>query len=388
LRGEHVPDELIFELTDQAIASDDQTALSASRALFSGIAEPLADRFEPALCDAYAAVFSRVIARASGVVPRLRTRRTGAQARASEVVVLSRVTLGADVAVTSIILDAAKKRFPDAEIFFAGPYKNWELFAADDRLRHLPVNYSRAATLQERLSGGIELRALLERRNALVVDPDSRLTQLGLLPICPEERYFHFESRSYGGDGTESLRQLTRRWVDEVFGISDARAYIAPQAVPCEPEGITVSLGVGDNPAKRVPDPFEERLLETLAATGLPILMDKGAGGEEAERVERALAKLGSARTREGAFAPFAAEIARSRLYVGYDSAGQHVAAACAIPLVCVFRGYVSERTFWRWRPDSAGPAKVVRAEGLDCETVLEETMAAVRELQPAGSGF
>ena len=34
----------------------------------------------------------------------------------------------------------------------------------------------------------------------------------------------------------------------------------------------------------------------------------------------------------EGSFAGFAAIIAASRLYVGYDSAGQHVAAACGVP--------------------------------------------------------
>ena len=44
---------------------------------------------------------------------------------------LSRVTLGADVAITSVILDAAKQRFPNANIYFVGPQKSWELFAAD-----------------------------------------------------------------------------------------------------------------------------------------------------------------------------------------------------------------------------------------------------------------
>ena len=60
------------------------------------------------------------------------------------VFVLSRVTLGADVAVTSVVLDAAKQRFPNAAIWFAGPQKSWELFAADPRLRHLPIAYGRS----------------------------------------------------------------------------------------------------------------------------------------------------------------------------------------------------------------------------------------------------
>ena len=45
--------------------------------------------------------------------------------------VLSRVTLGADVAVTSVLLAAAKQAWANAEIVFVGPRKNFELFAAD-----------------------------------------------------------------------------------------------------------------------------------------------------------------------------------------------------------------------------------------------------------------
>jgi len=53
----------------------------------------------------------------------------------------------------------------------------------------------------------------------------------------------------------------------------------------------------------------------------------------------------------EGDYAPFASMISRSQLYIGYDSAGQHVAAACGVPLISVFAGYVSDRMFQRWYP-------------------------------------
>ena len=112
------------------------------------------------------------------------------------VFVLSRVTLGADVAVTSVLLDAAKRRFPRARIVFVGPLKNFELFAGDARLEHAPVEYQRGS-LRDRLAVWSELRALCDAADALVLDPDSRLTQLGLLPICPDERYHLFESRAY-----------------------------------------------------------------------------------------------------------------------------------------------------------------------------------------------
>src|SRR4029077_4088328 len=112
----------------------------------------------------------------------------------------------------------------------------------------------------------------------------------------------------------------------------------------------TVSLGVGENPAKRIDDDFERRLLRMLAATGANILVDKGGSAEERERVERALPP--GVRTHDGAFAPFAAEIARSKLFVGYDSAAGHVASACGIPLISIASGFANDRGAARWRPN------------------------------------
>jgi len=401
LRGGPVSTGLVDALAEMAASADEAVALAATRALFSGLVEPLADRFEPRLCEAYVQVFSRVMERANpeweaaalaaryGRVRRFR-HFDAAVERPERVYVLSRVTLGADVAITSVMLDAAKRRFPAAEIYFVGDRKGWELFAADARIAHLPVAYGRRATLRERLETGRALRAALAVPRAIVIDPDSRLSQLGLLPLCDEERYYFFESRAYGGEGDESLSRLAMRWVAEVFGVADAVPYVAPLAEGDPGEaGIAVSLGVGENLAKRLPDPFEERLLAGLARKGLPLVVDRGAGGEEARRVDRALGVLGPLgrriRTWDGSFAGFAWRIARSRLFVGYDSAGQHVAAACGVPLVSIFAGYVSQRTFLRWQPSRRERAWVVAAEGMDHETVLGRVLAGVERCLGGG---
>ncbi len=130
-----------------------------------------------------------------------------------------------------------------------------------------------------------------------MIDPDSRLTQLGLLPVCPEENYYFFESRSFGGDGDDALPALARRWAAATFGVEDSAPYIAPAPGPefSERPLVTVSLGVGENPAKRIADPFEAGLLTHLAQRAALLVIDKGAGGEEAERVERAVAQAGIA---------------------------------------------------------------------------------------------
>lgn len=338
------------------------------RALLSIVVERLADLFEPALCRTYKKLFRQVIERACPeLTERLRVNASAhaAPASANRVYVLSRITLGADVAVTSVLLDAVKQRYRDAEIIFVGPRKSYELFEADPRIRHVSAPYARNGTLIDRLRASASLRF----DDGIVIDPDSRLTQLGLISVCDESRYFFFNSRAYGGDGQESLPTLASRWARGVLGVENARAFVAPLPSKEAPVDITVSLGVGENPAKRIDGDFERDLLHALSETGGSILVDKGGSAEEHQRVERAI--LPEMHTHDGAFAPFAGQIARSKLYVGYDSAGQHVASACGVPLISIFRGFASERMFVRWRPDG----NVIRG---DPENALEQVRAAI----------
>jgi hypothetical protein len=375
---------------------DDLLAQGGDRELFRIVVERLADLFEPGLCSVYADLFSQVIARRTGLhathllarYERVRLMRVLDRdpAAIQNVFVLSRVTLGADVAVTSVVLDAAKQRFSNAVIWFVGPAKNWELFDADSRLRHLPIAYGRSGTVDDRLAVWPQLREAVCLPRSIVIDPDSRLTQLGLLPICGEEDYYFFHSRSFGANTQHPLPALTRRWATKTFGIPEARPYIRTGIEAAE-FAATVSFGVGENPAKRVPDPFEEELLQRLPR---PILIDKGAGGEEAERVERAVSKAGGEGIVmwDGSFAGFAAHIQRSHLYVGYDSAGGHVAAACGIPMVSIFAGAVSERMFQRWRPSGEGKIRVIRPEGMSLGELLATFESLLFDLQGERQAF
>ena len=280
------------------------------------------------------------------------------------------MTLGADVAVTSIVLDAAKKRFPNAKIHFVGARKNWELFAEDPRILHHAFAYPRHGSIPERLSTWPDLRL----PNSIVIDPDSRLSQLGLLPVCGDDSYYFFESRSYGGSGNATLVELTKRWVRETFEVDDARAWVAPTPGPITAD-IAVSFGVGDNAEKRVDDPFEKELLHALTREGSSVLIDEGAGGEETERVRKLCAGLPGVQSWNGAYAPFAYAISRAKLYVGYDSAGQHVAAAAGVPLLSIFAGYPAERMFERWRPDGPGRIDIVKVTDRDPQLVVKAAL-------------
>ncbi|MBK9168468.1 MAG: hypothetical protein IPM24_13500 [Bryobacterales bacterium] len=368
---------------------DSLLAAGGTKELLSIVVEGLSDRFEPRLCDLYAELFGEALARAIPGLDAHELRRRYERIRAprvctaedpARVVVLSRVTLGADAAVTSVLLDAAKRRFPRARIELAGSRKAWELFGADPRIDHLPVAYPRGGTLAERLSGWPALRNALD--GALVVDPDSRLTQLGLLPVCSDEHYFFFESRASGGDRDAPLGLLAAEWARAVFGV-DGKPFIAPVETPHRTGDAAVSFGVGENPAKRVADPFEAGLLGGVAARGLSLVVDRGAGGEEGERVDRAVAACGGARIQvwDGSFAAFARSIQASRVYVGYDSAGQHAAAAAGVPSVTVFAGYPCERMFQRWRPWSRVPHAVIQVKDEQPETLVAQALEAVDRL-------
>ena len=187
LRGEPWPHEWLAEL----IGAD-------SPALFSVVAEGLSDRFEPRLVEAYTQIFAEAIAavrpehRPADLVERYRRVRRPRRFEGDPrtVFVLSRVTLGAEVAITSVILDAVKRRCPAARIVLVSPRKYWELFAADPRIEHLPVRYDGG------LRGRIAVWLPLAEPHSIVIDPDSRITQLGLLPVCAEENYYLFESRA------------------------------------------------------------------------------------------------------------------------------------------------------------------------------------------------
>lgn len=370
----------------RAALGEGESAVAASRALFRDWVEPLADSFTSSGVREYVAGFADVIARAlpgssaEDIAERYETIRAprrfaGHAGAVKDVVVLSRVTLGADVAVTSVVLDAARQVFPRATLHLAGNAKNAEMFAQEARLHHLPVPYARTGALRDRLNASASLAAVIPP-GAVVLDPDSRLSQLGLVPVCDDDRYFFFESRSAGEDTDATVGELAARWCEACLGVQ-GRAWIAPSAgVGGEPR-ICVSLGTGENPDKALGGEFEAEMVRRLAAHGDRLLIDKGMGGEEGGRVERAIAASGAApgqiETWLGPFAPFAFEIARASLYVGYDSAGQHVAAAAGTPLRCVFAGAPSDRFFARWKPWGRNGSLVARVDRTgDWGTVLQ----------------
>jgi hypothetical protein len=336
----------IAHLAEMAGSQDPDTAKQATTAIFASLVEPLADSFEPSSVAAYNRVFSQLIQhcresdegrafdhelRALNLLTehdlfrraeslRNITQVAGRGREMKRIILLSRVTLGADVAITSVIFERMKRLFPNAEIVLVGGRKATELFGGDPRISFKEVGYQRAGRLTERLSAWLEVldavRSLtkgLERAEYLIVDPDSRLTQLGLLPIAADEdesAYLFFPSREYGASTSRSLAQLTSLWLNRIFGEDETTLpRVALNGTDVETAGtlvrgqrakrrpiVSINFGVGENPAKSLGQEFENALVSSLLDDGAAVILDRGAGEDEARRADAVIRHIRACR--------------------------------------------------------------------------------------------
>jgi ADP-heptose:LPS heptosyltransferase len=465
----------IDRLVDLASSQNPKTAKAATDALFASLVERLADSFEPPAVLLYNRLFAQIIQRVrqtpqgqpldaalasfalhteGDLITRAEQLRyvrkypdtEVAKRRVQLIAVLSRVTLGADVAITSIILERLKREFPNARLVLIGNAKAAELFGGDARLTFGEISYKRAGTLTARLLAWLDVLGSvqglfegLEADEYLIVDPDSRLTQLGLLPLSRQPRfctdqatkaeirheYLFFPSREFGHPASHSLGQLTAIWLKAVFGGDDAgyselhlkradlergTALVKQFRGQSRRPVIAINYGVGENRAKRISDEFERGLVAGLLQNGAKLIFDQGAGVDELRRNDqvvaeaRRLSRDGQAvRVTEfdemtldtladvspgdadilvwrGRIGLFAALIAASDLYIGYDSAGQHLAAALSVPCVNVFAGFTSPRMAERWRPTGRAETRIIVVDTLNRPADSKEVLSAALE--------
>lgn len=479
--------DVINQLTSLALSTEPDVAELATRAIFASLVERLADSFEPDAARLYNRIFAQIIqlcrsdpraaaldreltgfgllseehmiARAEGLRRQSRLLAPAFEYSLKRVIVLSRVTLGADVAITSVILERMKLLYPSAEIVLVGGKKTSELFGGDRRLQFKHIDYRRGGTLIERLLAWIDLLGSVRELTLglgdcefLVIDPDSRLTQLGLLPVTKTgdrregtgdrgqrtgfrvssselnsgklPNYLFFPSREYGSTTTNALAQLASDWLDEVFGVSEttlprvslkredievARQLAAQLSGDRSRRLVAINFGVGENPLKRVGAEFEISLINHLAQDGVSIILDKGASVEETALVDKIVAEATSIgldrRVRSievteatltehldathldadilvwnGRIGILAALIGESDRYIGYDSAGQHIAAALGVPCIDVFAGSSSPRMLDRWKPTGAAEIQLVPVDTLagsaNARDVLQRVLA------------
>ena len=324
----------------------------------------------------------------------------GQLARVHKVIILSRVTAGADIAITNVIIHRLRARFPAAELVLIGPAHLPEIFASVPNCRHRPFLYRNDGTLFDKMTSWPQLLTISQEEQAgqeadevLLFDPDTRLTQLGLLPLAPDRVTCYFPSRNSEpqGQAGRNLSSLTNQWLNLLL---DEQVIWHPNLVfQRHGEGfhrfcqglrqqgcrqvIAINFGVGNDPRKRVHGSFEEDLIQDLLTIPETIvILDTGRSLQKGQWMANHLARVrqqgwpAACLTEteitstappfghgliifQGSLGALGKMIDAADCFIGYDSCGQHLAAATSTPSVIVFAGAPSTRFIERWSPDT-----------------------------------
>ncbi|MFQ5559445.1 MAG: glycosyltransferase family 9 protein [Nitrospinota bacterium] len=436
-RKDGTPDTSLIETLFELLVSEEKKiAKSCTSLLFSSLVEPLLDSFRFEGRKTYNQIFSKLINLArthqdGKKIDQLLTKfglKTGGDMlkrwsslasskgpdlhpeKIKKIFILSRVTIGADVAITSIMVEKSKLLFPNARIVLLGSEKIGELFYDTKRVDIQPVRY-KTETFFSRLESWIDLAVKLTSnmdKECIVLDPDSRFTQLGLLPVLPPEvepkRYFFYES-TVKEDPPLSFHASLNAWFDTVF--TKSKENFATISLSLEstkkadaflkkigqntPVIVTANFGVGGNELKRISGDFERKLVSLILKFNVVLLLDKGFGPEESARIK----KISDSFSRNPRLIPFfagmgmfSALIRKSSLYIGYDSMGQHVAAACSTPEIVIFRGYHSSLFPVRWAPQGRNTVETILANGKKSSEILASVEKALQGILTNPSGL
>ncbi|MCF7847700.1 MAG: hypothetical protein K9M45_02525 [Kiritimatiellales bacterium] len=446
LYNDRYEQEYIEILCEMATAEDPETAHVASSALFGIVVEGICDDFEELQTITYNRLMSQIISfcrnrpegaemdrelRRFGIadvetlygrIERLRADSDGFRLKletACKVIVLSRITIGADVAVTSSIIQRVCTALPEAEVVVIGNAKLNQIIGGNPGIRLHAVAYPRRGGLFDRFQSWFAVLAAIraemdDEPDTVVIDPDSRLSQLGVLPLIDDDRYYFFNTRAWSAYPPKiSMSEMSNHWMDNVLGegaYAHPQVWLAPSvvenaksAVGTLREGgcnsvVAVNMGVGGNARKRVSTGFEEKLLEALLKEpDTVVLLDRGFGEEElaasqhlmdtvkAHGIAVADANLGSLPALKSGMIGIkleldevAALISQSDLFIGYDSACQHIAAALGVPCRTVFAGTNNPRFVRRWRACGGGDTELFHVDTItsprhfDDEDIIE----------------
>ena len=448
--------DLLCEMT--TISQDPGLNSVAARALFSIIIENLCDDFEELQTETYNRVMAQVITfcrklsagkeldrslndfgiyghndlleRINAI--RLEVKPLSQHRDINKILLLSRVTIGADVAVTSIIIQRLAKLYPKAEIVLIGGGKLDEIYGGNPRIRLQKAEYQRQGGLLERLFNWQLVLDIIQQElatcpldNTILVDPDSRLSQLGVLPIIPPDHYHFFDSRSdVSFAANMSMAQLANAWLDKVTGVHDFRypgVWLAPGPMQkaaalyskLKENGtrrvIAVNLGVGGNPRKKVGRLLEqELLLSLLQEPNTVVVLDKGLGKMELQYSNSLLdtVKQNGYPIEDAVFSAefnsdissgviglqtrigeIAAIIAECDEYIGYDSACQHIAAALQTPCLTIFAGSNNMRFIRRWSAFGANNCRLVHVDTLSDPTAIDVEDIIIRIMNERRTG-
>jgi hypothetical protein len=308
------------------------------------------------------------------------------------------------------------------------------MFNRIDATRVVPFLYKNDGSLIDKMTNWPNLLKIVQHEHKnyvkgeiLLFDPDSRLSQLGLLPLLDEENSFYFPSRTTGFNekSQQNLSTLTNKWLDTLLDeevslaslvmFDDLHGSYSSLAEKLRHNGckriITINFGVGNDPRKKITPPFETDLIKGLLA--LPdtiIMLDTGRGDDEQKLTDQHLQTLkeqdfntlGIDETSlspekinfkhgiisyRGSLCGLGKLIKVSDCFIGYDSCGQHIANAANTPAVIVFAGAPSTRFITRWSPKNPAnkTISILRGKVIDkreLDILLKKVLVAVKQVK------
>ncbi|MFM1897683.1 MAG: hypothetical protein RLZZ385_2757 [Pseudomonadota bacterium] len=445
-------------LCDMATDPDAQAGNEpASQALFGIVIERLTDEFEEPRCEDYNRVICRIIdyllrlPQARGLTNHLRrfglteanqllerldaltgsaTLPLDSAMNPKRIVLMSRLSIRADVAITSVICQRVMRRWPEAEIVVLGQGKLRQVMApGSSGLRVRDVHFPRQGTLLERCQAWQRVLDVVDAEVAglagneyLILDSGSSLTELGALPVSAAANYRYFSVGAAVADTASlTLVQLANRWLDVILG-SDT---------PCHPKVwleqpvlllanryyqnhikrkrlVTVSLSVNGVSRRSLPLDFETRLvLALLREPGTQVILDMGLAEATRERSDHILGAahragfdviqegFESIDTIEPGFkllglqcniGEIAALIERSDEFIGYDSACLLIAAALGVRTHAIVTGTNNVNYVRRWRASGPNRSDIVFHDSLSQDTGFDpdELIERLLELRKA----
>lgn len=450
--------DLLCEMS--TFSKDPLVSSPGATALFGIIVERLCDDFEVLQTETYNRVMAQVISYCckipEGSMLNMRLKKFGISSHddilnrtkqirlngnlltpeknIKKIILLSRVTIGADIAITSVLVQRLLLIFPHVEFVVIGGSKLKEVYEGNSAIKIREAGYSRRGGLLERLSSWHQILKIIEEESkmcnsdeVIVIDPDSRLSQLGVLPLVDPEQYFFFDSRSdISLDKNVSMPELTNMWFDRLTG---KKEFCYPKVwIPNEllaraahfsrqlrnnnvKRIISINFGVGGNYRKSVGIHFEEKLLlELLKQPGTVILLDKGYGEEETQHTDLLISAVqaGGFFAKNAEFpasdaardAPITADfnngvlavrtsigemgalVANSDEYIGYDSACQHIGAALGTPCLTIFAGSNNIRFIRRWSAHGTNECNIVHVDTLTDRSQIDTEDIVTRAMQ------
>ena len=318
--------------------------------------------------------------------------------------------------------------YPEARISLIGDAKLTGLLGGCPALHIVPLKYQRRGSLAERLASWLQLDTTIqELQPDLIIGPDSRLDQLGMLPLGSNTATATATDQQE--DAAEIPYLLWENTIDDQpISIADhldawcrsrwpAHQPVAPRCWPDQatldlqqrlsaalgPHPIAaIKLDHGGNTAKSLPREAEVQALKTLRQQGWRILLDRGFGDEEyanSDALLNALEKDFLEHGKEGeswsaddicdlddsgkdmglppetwtpnslashtiirfhgSIAGWLAALRCCQFALSYDSVGQHLAAASAVPLHCWFTGHQHDLFPIAWQPRGTGDIRV-----------------------------